>query len=74
MMGTYRCLRSWEEFTGVLRGVRIENGYLLLIFEVKLAIPDFDGDLLSDVKKMLGRKVAILRSDSGEYRIREVME
>jgi len=67
-----RRLRPWEEFIGTLRDVIAKNDQLLLVFEVTVAIP-FDDDLLTAARKLVGREIAIIRTDDDTYRIRHVV-
>ena len=69
-----RRLRTWEEIVGNLRDVRLRDGHLELVFETVLIISDFDENLLTILKKMVGHTVAILKTDDGKYKIRQVME
>ena len=69
-----RRLRTWEEVTGVLRDVKMENGRLLLVFEIVIAISNFNNNLLTTLKKLTGSEIAILKTDTGAYRIRKVVK
>jgi len=63
---------AWEEVVGVLRDVKMKDGCLLLIFETVIAVSNFNDNLFTTLKKLVGREIAILRTDTGEYRIRKV--
>ena len=69
-----RRLHTWEELIGILRDVRLRDDHLELVFETVLIISDFDEDLLTILRRMVGRTIGILKTDDGEYKIREVME
>ena len=69
-----RQLRSWEEVVGVLRDVKMEDGRLLLVFEIVIAISNFNNNLLTTLKKLIGSEIAVLKTDTGAYRIRKVVK
>ena len=69
-----RQLRTWEEVIGVLRDVKMEDGRLLLVFEIVIAISNFNNNLLTTLKKLIGSEIAILKTDTGAYRIRKVVK
>ena len=52
----------------------MENGRLLLVFETVIAISNFNNNLLTTLKKLIGNEIAILKTDIGAYRIRKVVK
>lgn len=52
----------------------MEDGRLLLVFEIVIAISNFNNNLLTTLKKLIGSEIAILKTDTGAYRIRKVVK
>jgi len=61
-------LEPWEDAVGFLHSVEMEDGRTLAhIGPLCVALP---GELSEDLRRLIGRRVAILRTDA-DYRFRE---
>ncbi len=62
-------LAVWQEIAGTLEAIREEDGLMIACLNIgRITVPE---ELEAELRGYIGRRIAILRSDSG-YHIREL--